>query len=189
MKLLGAVAMLMAGMGAWPGESAQKPKRVVMACLNPGANGSMMYRGEATAAQILMQAGVRLDWRSDESACAEGAGVVVTVSLATPANEHPGALAFARPFNRTSIVVFYDRVVTAVGPTVTPKLLGHVLAHEVVHMLQGCTQHSTSGLMKPRWDKKDYDDMQRATLPFTQVDRALIDHGLEWRASRAVAAE
>jgi hypothetical protein len=187
MKLLGAVAMLMAG--AWAGNGAQASGRVLTVCLNPGANGSMMYRGEATAAQILTRAGVRLEWRGDERACAEGAGVVVTVSLSTPVNVHPGALAFARPFDRTRIVVFFDRVLTAVGPTVSPKLLGHVLAHEIVHMLQGCDRHSLSGLMKPHWDKRDYDDMQRATLPFTQEDLALIDHGLEWRASRAAPAD
>ena len=168
MKLFAAVAMLMTGTGAWAGDGAQTPKRVVMACLNPGANGSMMYRGEATAAHILKQAGVWLEWRSDERACAEGAGIRT----------------------RTRIVLFYDRVVTAVGPTtVLQKLLGHVLAHEIVHMLQGCDRHSSIGLMKPHWDKRDYDDMQRADLPFTQEDLAVIDHGLEWRASQPTPAK
>jgi hypothetical protein len=157
--------------------------------MNPGANAIMAYRGQATATQILKQAGIQLNWRSDESACAEGAGIVVTVSRETPLNQHPGALAYAQPFDRTRIVLFYDRVLNTAGPAVVPSLLGHVLVHEIVHMLQGCDRHSTSGIMKPRWDKHDYDDMRRAPLPFTQEDLVLIDRGLEWRASRSAPVE
>jgi hypothetical protein len=184
MKLLGAVAVLAAATGAWEGDGA----RVVRACLNPGANASMMYRGQAIAAQILKQARLRLDWRGDESACAGGNGLVVTVSRATPVVQHPGALAYAQPVERTHVVLFYDRVLTA-GPAVTPYLLGHVLAHEIVHMVQGVEQHSASGLMKPRWDNRDYADMQRAYLKLTRDDIDLIDRGLERWASKRVPAE
>jgi hypothetical protein len=109
---------------------------------------------------------------------------VFTVSLETPLNRHPGALAYALPFDGTRVVLFYDRVLRAAGPAAAPSLLGHVLAHEIVHKLQGVDAHSASGLMKPRWDKRDYDAMQRAPLPFTQEDLTLMDRGLEWRASR-----
>ena len=61
-------------------------------------------------------------------------------------------------------MLFYDRVLTAASPAVTPYLLGHVLAHEIVHMLQGVEEHSSSGMMKPRWDNRDYADMQRTHL-------------------------
>ena len=190
MKLFGAVAVMAAATGAWAGDGAQTSQRVVMACLNPGADASMMYRGQATAAQILKQAGVRLEWRGDESACAGGRGLVVTVSRATPVDQHPGALAYALTFERTHIVLFYDRVLTAARPAVTPYLLGHVLAHEIVHMLQGIEQHSAAGgVMKARWDNRDYADMQRAHLKLTQDDIELIDRGLERRASETVPAE
>ena len=178
MKLFGAVAVLAAATGAWAGDGAQTSKRVVTACLNPGANASMMYRGQATAAQILKQAGVRLEWRGNESACAGGNGLVVTVSLATPVDRHSGALAYALPFERTHLVLFYDRVLTAASPAVTPYLLGHVLAHEIVHMLQGVEEHSAGGLMKARWDNRDYADMQRGGLKLTKDDLELIDRGL-----------
>jgi hypothetical protein len=189
MKLFGVVAVLAAGMGARAADGVRTPKRVVTACLNPGANGSMVYRGQATAAQILKNAGIRLEWRGDERTCAEGNGIVVTVSLETPSNQHPGALAYALPFDRTRVVLFYDRVLSAAGPTVAPSLLGHVLAHEIVHILQGVNVHAMSGIMKPRWDKRDYDQMQRAPLSFTQQDLTLIDRGMGWRASRGHPAE
>jgi hypothetical protein len=183
MKLFGAVAVLVAGTGAWASDGAQTSKRMVIACLNPGANASMMYRGQATAAQILKQAGVRLEWRGDESACAGGRGLVVTVSRATSVDQHPGALAYALTFERTHIVLFYDRILTAASPAVTPYLLGHVLAHEIVHMLQGVEQHSASGLMKARWDNRDHADMQRGCLKLTEDDIDLIQNGLKHSSS------
>jgi hypothetical protein len=189
MELFGLVAVLAAGTGIWAADDVRTPKQVVTACLNPGANGSMVYRGQATAAQILKNAGVRLEWRRDQPACVQANGIVVTVSLETPPNQHPGALAFALPFERTRVVLFYDRVLSAAGPSVAPSLLGHVLAHEIVHILQGVDLHSASGIMKPRWDKRDYDAMRRASLPFTPEDLTLIDRGLEWRASRATRPE
>ena len=189
MTLIGVVALLAAGTSARGADDAGKPKRVVMACLNPGANGSMVYRGQATAAQILKKAGIRLDWRADERACTNGKGIVFTVSLQTPLNQHPGALAYALPFDGARVVLFYDRVLSAAGPAVAPSLLGHVLANEIVHVLQGVNVHATSGIMKARWDKRDYDDMRRGPLPFTQEDLTLIDRGLEWRASRDRSAK
>jgi hypothetical protein len=186
MKFFGALAVLAAATGAWAGDGAQTSKRVVVACLNPGANASMMYRGQAIAAQILKQAGVRLEWRGDESACAGGNGLVVTVSRATPVDQHPGALAYALTFERTHVVLFYDRVLTAASPAVTPYLLGHVLAHEIVHMLQGVNVHSASGVMKAHWNSQDYADMQRGGLKLTKDDIDLIDHGLGWRVTPPV---
>ena len=188
MKWFDLVVLLAVGTGAQAAD-APSPKAVVTACLNPGANGTLMQRGQATAVLILKAAGIRLDWRSDERACAQGKGIVVTVSPETPPNHHPGALAYALPFDRTHVVLFYDRVLSAVTPAVAPGLLGHVLAHEIVHILQGVDAHSGSGIMKPRWDKRDFDAMQRSPLPFTPEDLALIDRGLEWRASRGHPAE
>jgi hypothetical protein len=179
MKLFGAVAVLVAATGAWAGDGWQPSKRVVRTCLNPGANASMMYRGQATL----------LDWRSDENACAGGRGLVVRVSRETPVEQHPGALAYALPFERTHVVLFYDRVLTAASPAVTPYLLGHVLAHEIVHLFQGVEQHSASGLMKARWDNRDYVEMQRTHLKLTKDDLDLIDRGLEPRASKTVPVE
>lgn len=189
MNSFGIVVLLAAATGAMAAGDAPRPKRVVTVCLNPGANGSIMYRGQATAAQILKSAGMRLNWTGEERACVQGQGISVTVSLETPPDQHPGALAYALPFDRTRVVLFYDRVLKAAGSSLVPRLLGHVLAHEIVHVLQGVDTHSTSGLMKPRWDKRDFDAMQRAPLSFTPEDLNLIDRGLAWHGSRSHPAE
>jgi hypothetical protein len=180
MRLLGAAAVLLAGTGAWASDAAQTPNRVVTVCLSPGANAPALYRGQAAASQIFKQAGIRLNWRVDEGACgAARNGIVVSVSRATPESRHPGALAYAMPFEGTRIVLFYDRVLAAVTPAVAPFLVGHVLAHEIAHILQGISRHSADGIMKLSWNSRDYAQMDRGQLNFTQEDIRLIHCGLD----------
>jgi hypothetical protein len=87
------------------------------------------------------------------------------------------------PYEQTHIVVFYDRVVAAAHPIGVSSLLGHVLAHEIVHILQGLDRHSSTGVMKEKWDYRDYVEMQRRPLSFTNEDLQLIRQGLVNRAS------
>jgi hypothetical protein len=180
MKFFGAVAVLVAASGAWASDAGQTPARVVTVCLSPGANAAILYRGQAAASQILMQAGIRIEWRIDKRACAAAeSGIVVTVSPATPEDRHPGALAYAMPYEGTRIVLFYDRVLNAARPSMAPFLVGHVLAHEIAHILQGISRHSASGIMKAHWDAHDYAQMDCGQLNFTDEDIRLIHSGLK----------
>lgn len=184
MKLAGVVAVLAMGTVAWAGEKVQKAKSVVTVCLNPGANAAALGRAEATATQILAQANVRLEWRDSLSRCTkDGSGIVFTFSEETPANLHAGALAFALPFEGKHVVLFYDRVVKAGSARVAPYLAGHVLAHEIVHILQGVDQHSENGVMKAHWNLGDFADMQQG-LKLTQGDIDLIQTGIVARSSK-----
>ena len=54
----------------------------------------------------------------------------------TVPNDHPGAMAYARPYEGVHIVVLYDRMQKVQG-RLRPVLLGHVLAHELTHVLLG----------------------------------------------------
>jgi hypothetical protein len=117
-----------------------------------------------------------------------GASIVITVSEHTPPADHPGALAYAMPYERTHIVVFYDRLLDNVPPSAMPALLGHVLAHEIAHILQGTDHHSASGVMQAKWTHGDYVDMQRRPLRFTEEDLMLIRQGIQNRASRRAAS-
>jgi hypothetical protein len=179
MKLIGAVAILAAG--TWPlgARTGKLPGPVITVCTNPGAELATFYRAQGTASRLLKEADVRIKWQNNAGACA-GAdpGIIVDLSFATPEDLHPGALAYALPFERTRIVVFYDRIHDAVEPSWMPALLGHVLAHEIVHILQGVDRHASSGIMKPRWNARDYKDMQLGLLTFTADDIALIHRGL-----------
>jgi hypothetical protein len=152
--------------------------------MNPVGNVAAAYRAQAIATRLLKGAGVQLEFKDDARACAASStAIVITISERTPANDHPGSLAYAMPFERTHIMVFYDRVLTNVRQAAVPYLLGHVLAHEIGHILQGVERHSATGVMKERWDYRDYVEMQHQTLCFTDEDLLLIRQGLKNRAS------
>jgi hypothetical protein len=70
-----------------------------------------------------------------------------------------------------------------------PPLLAHVMAHEIAHVLQGISRHSTSGLMKAHWDKTDMRDLSWKPMPFAEEDIVLIYLGVKERASRPFASK
>jgi hypothetical protein len=123
------------------------------------------------AARIFADIGVNLQWHSWRQ-CPPGA-LQVSFSIGTPDELHPGALAYALPYEGTHIVVFLDRV-AAVFPSYTSQVLAHVLAHEITHILQGCAHHSATGLMKAHWAAADFRAMTYSTLPFAEEDLVLI---------------
>jgi hypothetical protein len=64
-------------------------------------------------------------------------------------------------------------------------VLGHVLVHEITHILQGIDRHSETGVMKARWTAQDYSKMTWEPLPFTPEDIDLIQRGLSKHDSTA----
>ena len=57
-------------------------------------------------------------------------------------------------------------------------LLGHVLAHEIAHVLEGIARHSATGLMKARWSEDDFQQMLVRPLPLASGDIRLIRRSL-----------
>jgi hypothetical protein len=92
-------------------------------------------------------------------------------------------LARALPFEGIHILVFYDRMRATVDAGMVPRLLAHVLVHEIAHVIEGNDQHSDSGMMKARWDAEDYQRMRHSSLGFTEEDLQLIRIGLARRIS------
>lgn len=186
MNLMSAIAMGAAvAAGAWTGDAAQPEPRAVTVCMSRRGYAPVI-RAQAIASQIFAGIGVRVDWQADPRSCSlSGDSIAITLSDDTPAGRYPGALAYAVPYQGTRIVVFYDRVLISVTLSQAPTLLGHVLAHEIAHVLQGISRHSASGIMKPKWDPRDYLEMRWNTLGFTEDDVSLIRSGLDDRAFQA----
>lgn len=57
-------------------------------------------------------------------------------------------------------------------------MLGHVIAHEIGHLLMPANAHSPTGVMQPYWGRALVRDASRGTLTFTEAQAARI------RASR-----
>lgn len=152
------------------------------------------------ASRLLASAGVTLEWRYGQPRSDSRGARVIGIAFAVEApaafcdRQHAEALAAARPYgeNVTSILVFADRI-AMLGSNFhqpqTGKLLGHVLAHEIGHVLEGVSRHSKTGLMKPRWDGADYRTMFRSGLAFAPEDVYLITAAIESSSAIAVAGK
>jgi hypothetical protein len=66
-----------------------------------------------------------------------------------------------RSRNGTSGGVYIQRVQDAVVGANVPWVivLAYAVVHEVGHLLLGDQAHAVRGMMKPNWDRKDYEAM------------------------------
>ena len=136
------------------------------------------------ADQILAGAGVRLTWRGSLDSCLGESVKAVRVDLSwnTPPRELPGALGYAQPFRDACVRVFCDRIQQSVPPEREPYPLGHVLAHEITHVLEGTNFHAVSGVMKAVWDFGECRRMAVHPIMFkAATDILLIRQGIENR--------
>jgi hypothetical protein len=92
----------------------------------------MENQAKIVSSAIFAGIGVKIRWHGPSNCPAEG--ILITLSDETPGSLLPGALAYALPFEGTHVVVFYDRVKNRPGSV--SSVLGHVVAHEVAHILQ-----------------------------------------------------
>jgi hypothetical protein len=95
-------------------------------------------------------------------------------------------MADARVFEGRQIRIFMDHIRADSKGGHQAKAVGHILAHEITHLLQGCNHHSGAGLMKARFDAGDYLVMAKKTLPFEADDVELIRLG--WAKRRLLAS-
>ena len=144
----------------------------------------VLLRGEFIATEIFRNIGIRISWvRRTRCVQSSSEPIAVQVSTGAPPARFPGALGYTR-LAEHQIEVFYDRVERICEAPIVPNLLGHVLAHEIAHVLEGVKRHSAEGLMKANWDSHDYERMFPHLLPFAPEDVELIRARLPAFSSR-----
>jgi hypothetical protein len=181
MRLAAMGLTMAAAVGAWGAGTGAAAERSVTVCMNLISTNDI----EAMASRIFERVGVRIDWRP-MAACPLSAGAIrISFAQQRPETEHPGAVAYALPYEGTHIVVYYDRVKKRVPADQRERLLAYVLVHEITHILQGFTRHSATGIMKAQWDQQDYWAMRSKALTFTADDEKLLHAGVDKRASLA----
>src|ERR1700682_949996 len=149
---------------AW-GASKSDGQRLAI-CLADGKHGGV-ESAAAKASSMFLSTGVQLEWHGGVSFCKGNLdAMVVSLVTSTPKTFHPGALAYALPYEGVHIQVFYDRI-TQSDPDLVASLMAHVIVHEITHILQGIDRHSASGVMKAVWNSSDYTLMKRGMLRFT----------------------
>lgn len=157
-------------------------KPVVFACLQREnfVPGSVLNSGEQTAAQIFSSIGVALRWSCDASA---RNSILIRVAARVPKHFRAGAMAFALPFARDGvrITVFYDRLEPILAEHIeyADSILGHVLAHEIAHVLERVDAHGEAGLMRARWNESDFTSMKFNAFHFAPEDAQNIRESVE----------
>lgn len=141
------------------------------------------------AARIFATIGVPIVFRSGgKRKPGEEAMVSIEMRLhgQVPPDFHPRAVAWSTPYadSGTRIHVLCDRVLNLHVDRGTGVLLGHVMAHEIGHVLEGADRHSPEGVMKARWEKPDLQKMLTGRLPFDPTDAALIHAALKLPTAR-----
>jgi hypothetical protein len=178
---LTAIVMTMAATaaGVWAAQSGDTQRKVTV-CAERGSAGPVANAAEVLASRMFAEIDVHIEWSAANSCAGFGNALTVSISDNTPANQLPGALAYALPYEGTHIVVFYDRIKGQVDGSMVPRLLAHVLVHEITHILQRVSRHSASGVMKAKFNETDHFRMKGKGLGFTKEDIELIHLGMDW---------
>lgn len=182
----------------WAGE------RKLTVCLPfyPAVNSSIQGLAKGYATHIYRSIGIELRWKSicsEAELNAPGSQFAPNLAIIGIgwASKAPGTIptnarASARPFEPTGqrITLFLDRL----SPTFDDRylasaILGHVLAHEIGHVLLGHNGHSADGLMKAGWTADEQVGLLHRPMRFSEDQaerlRQVLDHRSTMLASSA----
>ena len=157
-----------------------------------GVSGKTMDAGLRATERILKSAGVEVAWVH----CPADPGLL---ALATPCRSAPGPLTIVLhilPHGATRLQtepgaagfavapaegafgayagIFHDRVQKLATSMTEATALGHVIAHELGHLLLGTGQHSVSGIMKGDWRYRQVILAGQGLLRFDERERLRI---------------
>ena len=191
-KRISAGFVLLAGLRAFPQTSsirAETPVRIRIFDL-VGVPSGTLAQAERQAARIFHQAGLHTIWlhcplslteAQTNTSCNEPWGPtdldlrISTRTVARRSGIPDAALGSAFPFaERTHASMFYEHVqeLAQNGRRSRAAILGHVMAHEIGHLLFRSKSHSPVGIMRARWDFEDLEKAARGWLTFTPDEAA-----------------
>jgi hypothetical protein len=135
----------------------------------------LLASAESTARGIFDGIGVTLRWTGGG-----GRPLSIQFDYEVGGSFHPGALGYAIPYAKTGtrIHILYDRLGVPSESRLAGPLLGHVMAHELAHVL-GYAEHSPAGVMKAKWDEEDRAAMRWEPLSFSVEEAVAIRTTLE----------
>ncbi|MFN7933074.1 MAG: hypothetical protein U0R19_07085 [Bryobacteraceae bacterium] len=149
---------------------------------NEGPLHQALWHAKRIVTEAYAGIGIKVTWRSGPApaGCFKSPfrRQVVLQFRPDATTRHNDALAFALPHATEGpcVLLLTGRILRTVtpNPTTGGALLGHVLAHEIGHVLQGIDRHSPSGLMQEHWSIQEIKNMAAKPLRFTDYDKDLI---------------
>jgi hypothetical protein len=183
------VLLIMSGsVGCWAATATGNPDfPVVIRLLSSSQVSAPDLRGaKEVVSAILASASVYVRWQGGDTIQPAVESIDIRFVHSKLLSTTPRSVAEA---SGDRITVFLDRVSDYANqnPLFMPRILGHVLAHEIGHVLQGTGRHSRTGVMKAHWDEDDYITMRSKNVEFTREDAVAIASHLAW--IRAPATE
>jgi len=164
--------------------AAQRPVVEVFLPPTPETVRLALVHAEIVVTEIYRDIGIQVQWRATTrrpSGCEATGGhaqIVVAVAATPPKGLSREALAYSTPSETIGpcVALLLDRFAETLrmNPKSGGSLLGHVLAHEMGHILQGVSRHSYEGVMKARWSLHDTRVMAFQRMRFSDEDRDLI---------------
>lgn len=137
---------------------------------------------------IFRDIGVSVNWTLSGSRRTAGACLAIVAEFTSDSLKgiYPHALAYAFPYQDSGTQIHVsDRVVYGVEADLAGMKLGHIMAHEIGHVLEAMCRHSNEGVMKARLSNADLNDLR---LRFAPEDAELIHAGLLRKRQRASQA-
>ena len=160
---------------------AESPQPGISVCIDRAAavKFEILAGAKRTAVQLFEGIGVRLRFVCDRTPDASNREIVMRIADRTDPGFLRRALGFARPYARSGVrvTIFYDRVEEVQrGRDDAGVILGHTMTHELTHVLEAEDAHADNGIMRSRWDERDFEAMRVGELYFSEADVRAI-HG------------
>jgi hypothetical protein len=138
-----------------------------------------LVEAQAEAARIYAAVGVRIAWTESLSTLPRLTMMIVSNPNAWPERVGADALGAAPAADQGTghlAYAFHDRIRASAQRHVTDpaKVLGHVMAHELGHLLLARASHSSTGIMSDRWGQFEMDLIAANLMKFTNEQARLI---------------
>ena len=150
-------------------------------------------RAQDVATRVFHLSGIALVWVDAETCQARCLTVRIVTQPVSAKSRDPHMLGVApsTPEARgINLWIFYPRIraYSAELGMDASQLLGHVMAHELGHLLLPYGAHSVAGLMRPAWDRAQVRAATAGLLTFTPDQAGLIRERLQASASPTARA-
>ena len=150
-----------------------------------------LLQAEQNTKRIFLHSGVDVLWRpcrpSDSSSleCPDPGPMTPAVRLVTrlkvaPGRVHADAMGYAIGYVATVSVEFAKQLEKSLmGPL--PEILGHIMAHEIGHLLLPGYAHSVTGIMRAHWRQVEWTLICQGKLNFLREEARFLRTSLLYR--------
>jgi hypothetical protein len=163
----------------WSEAASQKDPQITVVVYNDAVISERVIKSaKETAGRIYHDAGVQIVWKDHGDTATGGTELFVRIvhrSLNLPGEDF--GIAFVGGDGRgVQADIFYSGIeqLTNNISTGAAQVMGHVMAHELGHLLLGMNSHSNLGIMQAHWSEQQLRLMSRGILKFDKLQAKAI---------------